>query len=290
MSKKPKITPEEWAVRKAASKERHAEKGRACARSFWASLSVEEQRAHSRKHYIAGRERQKARYRIERERTRETREAQKAERRAARAAIAAVDAGTRESRDAERRARNKATKKLWRQNNRERIKLRRWNNRERIRQRHRDYYQANIVRERARSAKYAKAHSRQNWKAKERRRKESPELRLLANLRARLKGILAPGSKNRVRTSSLTGCTRQELRSHLESKFLPGMGWHNYGSAWHMDHVKPCTSFNLTDLSQQRACFHYTNLQPLWDEINREKRDSLTYDTDYAVAMTPYPS
>ena len=68
------------------------------------------------------------------------------------------------------------------------------------------------------------------------------------------------------------------------------MGWYNYGSAWHVDHVKPCVSFDLTDREQQLACFHYTNLQPLWDVINVEKGESLTYDTAYAVALTPYPS
>ncbi len=39
----------------------------------------------------------------------------------------------------------------------------------------------------------------------------------------------------------------------------------------HVDHIRPCASFDLTRASQQRACFHFTNLQPLWAADNRRK-------------------
>ena len=51
------------------------------------------------------------------------------------------------------------------------------------------------------------------------------------------------------------------------------MTWDNHGQ-WHIDHIKPCAKFDLTDKDQQKACFHYTNLQPLWKEDNLSKRDS----------------
>jgi len=54
------------------------------------------------------------------------------------------------------------------------------------------------------------------------------------------------------------------------------MTWENHGfDGWHVDHIKPCTSFDLTDLEQQKQCFHYTNLQPLWKKENFEKRDKI---------------
>ena len=61
-----------------------------------------------------------------------------------------------------------------------------------------------------------------------------------------------------------------QLRKHLEQLFKPGMAWDNYG-LWHIDHKKPCASFNLSDTAQQKACFHHTNLQPLWANANLRK-------------------
>lgn len=50
------------------------------------------------------------------------------------------------------------------------------------------------------------------------------------------------------------------------------MTWENYGvHGWHIDHIRPCKSFDLTDPEQQKECFHYTNLQPLWWWENLEK-------------------
>lgn len=75
------------------------------------------------------------------------------------------------------------------------------------------------------------------------------------------------------RTMELVGCTAAELRDHLESQFQPGMSWENYGE-WHVDHRRPCASFDLLDPAQQLECFHHTNLQPLWalDNLRKSKK------------------
>lgn len=70
----------------------------------------------------------------------------------------------------------------------------------------------------------------------------------------------------------LLGCTTQELIDHLQSQFLDGMTWDNYGE-WEIDHIKPCAAFDLRKKKEQRECFHYTNLQPLWGDENRAKAD-----------------
>jgi len=58
----------------------------------------------------------------------------------------------------------------------------------------------------------------------------------------------------------------------LETKFLEGMDWDNYGIyGWHIDHIKPCSLFNLENIEEQKKCFHYTNLQPLWAIDNLKK-------------------
>ena len=68
------------------------------------------------------------------------------------------------------------------------------------------------------------------------------------------------------------GCSIEELKIHLEKQFRDGMSWNNYGMyGWHIDHIKPCSAFDLTDLEQQKICFHYSNLQPLWAKENLSK-------------------
>lgn len=67
-----------------------------------------------------------------------------------------------------------------------------------------------------------------------------------------------------------------EARGHLESLFKPGMTWANHKTdGWHIDHIVPCSSFDLTDPIQQKKCFHYTNLQPLWHYENMDKHTKI---------------
>ena len=76
-----------------------------------------------------------------------------------------------------------------------------------------------------------------------------------------------------IRTANLIGCTIDYLWAYLENKFTRGMTRENYGR-WHIDHIVPCASFDLTDPEEQKICFHYTNLQPLWaiDNIRKGKK------------------
>ena len=64
----------------------------------------------------------------------------------------------------------------------------------------------------------------------------------------------------------------------MESQFTLGMNWDNYGRGkgkWNIDHIIPCDSFNLLDEEEQKKCFHYTNLQPLWFEDNLYKANKI---------------
>jgi hypothetical protein len=103
------------------------------------------------------------------------------------------------------------------------------------------------------------------------RRKNDPEFRVRCNLKSRL--YHAVKNQDIMKCSStmdLTGCSAEELMSHLESQFTEGMTRDNYGK-WHVDHIKPCISFNLLLDAEQRKCFHYSNLQPLWAKDNLSK-------------------
>ena len=96
-----------------------------------------------------------------------------------------------------------------------------------------------------------------------------PQNRIAQNLRKRIQNALKNVPKI-ISTEQITGCSFGQLKTYLESLFLPNMSWDNYGQ-WHVDHIKPCASFDLTLPDEQIRCFHYSNLQPLWAKDNLSK-------------------
>ena len=98
-----------------------------------------------------------------------------------------------------------------------------------------------------------------------------PEFKLVKTLRSRLgNAIKRKNSTKNNTTIELLGCSISFLKGFLEEKFKEGMTWENHGD-WHIDHIKPCASFNLLHEEEQKKCFHYTNLQPLWALENLSK-------------------
>jgi hypothetical protein len=68
------------------------------------------------------------------------------------------------------------------------------------------------------------------------------------------------------------GCSIDELKIYLESKWQPTMSWDNWTTnGWHIDHIKPLAKFDLTDSEQLKKACHYSNLQPLWAHDNLSK-------------------
>ena len=117
-----------------------------------------------------------------------------------------------------------------------------------------------------------KINARKREREKERRQTDI-DYRIKKNLRGRIYKAIKRNSKS-TSTMILIGCSMDELKIHLSSMFKEGMSWDNYGK-WHIDHIKPCASFNLSDPAQQKECFHYSNLQPLWAIENIKKSDQL---------------
>ena len=104
-----------------------------------------------------------------------------------------------------------------------------------------------------------------------------PIFKLVKTLRSRLCAALKrKNAKKGFSTMELTGCELPFLKQYLEDKFKPGMTWENHGE-WHIDHIKPCCSFDLKNEEEQKKCFHYTNLQPLWANENLVKGGSFIY-------------
>lgn len=99
----------------------------------------------------------------------------------------------------------------------------------------------------------------------------NPSAKIAARCRSRVSEAIKQQSATKYKNCvDLLGCSFEELKTHLESQFTKGMTWENYGK-WHIDHIKPCKSFNLTENSEQIKCFHFSNLQPLWAIDNIKK-------------------
>ena len=194
--------------------------------------------------------------------------------------------------DEERKARRCEYIRKWRKANHEKIKEQRCKyyeaNREKIREQQREYREANhegIKKQKrehyTKNAKCLRAISRARYdpsrprnrnpavkRASERRLYQNTNYKLARVLRSRLRSILAGRVKGGSAVSDL-GCTIDELRVHLESLFGPGMTWDNWTTdGWHLDHIIPLSSFDLTDSDQLLVACHYTNLQPLWAKEN----------------------
>ena len=104
-----------------------------------------------------------------------------------------------------------------------------------------------------------------------------PQNAIAKLLRQRVRDALK-GKNKSANTIELTGCTVVELQDHLEGLFEYGMTWENHGK-WHIDHRKPCEKFDLVNENEQKKCFHYSNLQPLWSGDNQGKGSSYDEDT-----------
>lgn len=113
-----------------------------------------------------------------------------------------------------------------------------------------------------------------------------PCYRLSKNLRSRVGRAIARDSKSDG-TLALLGCSVQELKDKLESKFSNGMSWDNCGR-WSIDHIIPCAAFDLTNPVHQRACFNWRNLQPMWLSDNQKKGDVVPPGIDVEAYISKF--
>ena len=122
---------------------------------------------------------------------------------------------------------------------------------------------------------YRENHKDHRNKLRKERYSTDINFKIRINLRNRINAVLKGNYKSRS-TMELLGCTIQEFKKHLQAQFTRGMNWENCGlDGWEIDHKQPCASFDLSDPKQQKSCFNYMNLQPLWAEENRSKADKI---------------
>ena len=156
----------------------------------------------------------------------------------------------------------------WRNSTKEQRAIWRQNNKEKIKNCQQSWYFKNkdllLTKQRERNQKL--------------RANKDPLFKITISLRSRLhKALKNKGYKKCKHTMELLGCSIEEARKHIEAQWLPGMSWYNHTlKGWHIDHIKPINTFDLTDPEQQKQCFHYSNLRPLWaaDNLSRPRNGS----------------
>jgi len=96
--------------------------------------------------------------------------------------------------------------------------------------------------------------------------------RIKKNLRGRIYYALKGRTRKSDSTTALLGCSIDYFKEYFQSLFTDDMSWEHYlNGEIHIDHIKPCVLFDLTDIEQQKECFNYKNLQPLWWYDNLKK-------------------
>lgn len=144
---------------------------------------------------------------------------------------------------------------------------------------------ANLVRRERYALKREEKRAYQDkWKAKNReklrtwnreyareQRATNPQFVIRHRITSRIRDALVNDAKS-ASSMELLGCSMGDYKAYLQSLFAEGMTWEIFlEGCIHIDHKIPCCSFDLTDPAQQKACFHYTNTQPMWKIENHKK-------------------
>jgi hypothetical protein len=189
---------------------------------------------------------------------------------------------------------NKKYQKKYREKNKEKLKEYWLNNKERLKEYHKKYNVENNKKRKEYQKKYREENREKKLKdGKEHylknrekiikqngiystfKRRTDINWALRSRLRCRIRAALRGNVKSK-RTMELLGVPHISFfKTWLECKFKEGMTWENR-YLWHIDHIKPCSSFDLTKPEEQAECFHYTNLQPLWASENLSKGNRIS--------------
>ena len=179
-------------------------------------------------------------------------------------------------------------KKVYRENNREYFKQQSHNyyinNKDRLRAQNKQWREANYIKLKTKKRQYYKLNKEAVMKQHNKYVKIKYKIDINFRLRMILRSRLRSAIKNNQKVGSAVkdlGCRVSDLKTHLENQFYlhpatkEKMTWNNHGYyGWHIDHIIPLSSFDLTDRGQFLKACHYTNLQPLWMKDNLEKSNN----------------
>jgi len=141
-------------------------------------------------------------------------------------------------------------------------------NKSRISIKNKEQYQYDRDKVLAKNKKWKQQNPDYHWQYISNRICTDINLKIRISLRSRLHAAIKNNRKSGSAVNDL-GCSVEELKQHLESRFQYGMTWDNWNrNGWHIDHVKPLVSFDLSNREELLKACYYTNLQPLWAEDN----------------------
>lgn len=108
-----------------------------------------------------------------------------------------------------------------------------------------------------------------------------PVYRILNLLRRRILLALKGRTVKSARTEELLGISALELIQRWDAEYGPD--WKTNPDL-HIDHIRPCSSFDLLSPAQQHLCFNWRNLQLLPAAENISKGDTWTPEMESAWA------
>jgi hypothetical protein len=154
-----------------------------------------------------------------------------------------------------------------------------------IRERRKLYRAKNAEKIKLAKQKYGIENRDKISKALAKRRAGNPIVRLANSMRRSIRRYLDAGQKGEMSSFEIIGCSKDDLRKHLESKFKGGMTWQNYGSYWHIDHIVPLISAKSPE-EVKKLC-HWTNLQPLtaFENISKGSKMPLAIDASSSQSI-----
>ena len=148
------------------------------------------------------------------------------------------------------------------------------NNKEAYKNRKKIYYDKNKESLNKLSSEYGRLNRKKITERDKLRRNTEPLYRTIRYCRNRINKFLkSKNYKKNYKSFDMIGCSPEELKKHIESKFTYGMSWELVGKEIHIDHIIPLSSANT--IEQVESLCHYSNLQPLWAKDNLKKKNKI---------------
>lgn len=117
----------------------------------------------------------------------------------------------------------------------------------------------------------------------QRKKLQNPTYKVSRRISKQIWDFLKNKGKKRKSWIDYVDYSGQDLKNHLESKFINTMSWDNYGTFWEIDHIKPISWFLKENNSNVNEIWSLSNLQPLECSLNRSKMNKNNYTRNQLI-------